>query len=72
MEGLENKRIYKCKNRKLIVNIMGNLPSFSIGCQSRITKEQFIDRIYETYGGFDIEKGINPHRQEYLDILKNY
>ena len=72
MDGIENKRMYICKNRKLIVNIMDDETLFSIGCQVRISKEQFIDRIYNKDGGFDLEKGINVHRQEYLDILKNY
>ena len=43
-------------------------PLFSVGCQCNITKETFIDRIYNTNGGLEQ----NPHRQEYLDILNRY
>ena len=43
-------------------------PLFSIGCQSNITKEYFINRIYNMDGGLKD----NPHRQEYLDILNRY
>ncbi|PBG25670.1 hypothetical protein BGU81_12720 [Clostridioides difficile] len=45
---------------------------FTIGCQSNITKKEFIYRIYNTNGGFDPEKGINVHRQIYLDFLKEF
>lgn len=41
---------------------------FSVGCQSNMTKDYFIWRIYNTEGG--LEK--NSHRQEYLDILERY
>ena len=43
-------------------------PLFTIGCQRHITKETFIQRIYEEDGGLEC----NPHRQEYLDILNRY
>ena len=43
-------------------------PLFSVGCQCNITKEYFIQRIYEEDGGLEQ----NPHRQEYLDILNRY
>ena len=43
-------------------------PLFTIGCQRNITKETFIQRIYEKDGGLEQ----NPHRQEYLDILNRY
>ncbi|WP_044304730.1 DUF4116 domain-containing protein, partial [Clostridioides difficile] len=45
---------------------------FTIGCQEDITKEKFIHRIYSTDGGFDLEKGINIHRQIYLNFLKEF
>ncbi|MCC0726694.1 DUF4116 domain-containing protein [Clostridioides sp. ZZV14-6045] len=45
---------------------------FTVGCQENITKETFIYRIYNTDGGFDLEKGINVHRQIYLDFLKEF
>lgn len=38
---------------------------YSIGCQENITKEEFIDRIYNEDGG--LEK--NPHRKEYLRLI---
>ena len=38
---------------------------YNIGCQNEITKEVFIDRIYNEGGG--LEK--NPHRKEYLKII---
>ena len=42
---------------------------FSIGCQESITKEQFIDRIYNDcdMSGCGLEE--YPHRQYYLDFL---
>ena len=43
-------------------------PLFSVGCQYNITKEYFIDRIYNMNGGLKE----NPYRQEYLDILERY
>ncbi|MBH7847143.1 hypothetical protein I6A75_16835 [Clostridioides difficile] len=54
---------------------------FTIGWQDNITKETFIykfyketfiDMIYTKGGGFDPEKGINVHRQVYLDFLKGF
>ncbi|HID9495110.1 TPA: DUF4116 domain-containing protein, partial [Clostridioides difficile] len=45
---------------------------FTVGCQRDITKEKFIHRIYNTNGGFDPEKGINVHRQIYLNFLKEF
>ncbi|MFQ4261483.1 UNVERIFIED_CONTAM: hypothetical protein C4Z64_02450 [Clostridioides difficile] len=45
---------------------------FTVGCQIDITKETFIDRIYNEGGGFDLEKGINIHRQVYLNFLKQF
>ena len=44
---------------------------YNIGCQSEITKEVFIDRIYNEDGG--IEK--HPYRKEYLkiiDVIESY
>ncbi|HBF3306920.1 TPA: DUF4116 domain-containing protein [Clostridioides difficile] len=45
---------------------------FTVGCQRNITKEEFIHRIYNTNGGFDLENGINVHRQIYLDFLEKF
>ena len=43
-------------------------PLFSVGCQYNITKEYFIERIYNMNGGLKE----NPYRQEYLDIINRY
>ncbi|EGT3944776.1 TPA: DUF4116 domain-containing protein [Clostridioides difficile] len=45
---------------------------FTVGCQEDITKEEFIHRIYNTGGGFDLEKGINVHRQVYINFLEQF
>ncbi|HBG4630854.1 TPA: DUF4116 domain-containing protein [Clostridioides difficile] len=45
---------------------------FTVGCQRNITKEEFIYRIYNENGGFDLEKEINVHRQVYLDFLEQF
>jgi len=39
---------------------------YNVGCQVEITKEDFIDRIYNTNGGIKN----NPHREYYLKIIK--
>ena len=38
---------------------------YNVGCQNEITKETFVNRIYNEDGG--IER--NPHREEYLKII---
>jgi len=38
---------------------------YNVGCQEEISKEEFIDRIYNTNGGIEL----NPHRENYLDII---
>ena len=59
-----------CKKRFLIAILTEeNEILYSIGCQTGITKEKFIDRIYN-----DCEvkgKGLEeyPYRQEYLDVI---
>ncbi|ENY8693094.1 TPA: DUF4116 domain-containing protein [Clostridioides difficile] len=45
---------------------------FTIGCQRNITKDEFIRRIYNKGGGFDLKKGINVHRKIYLDFLNRF
>ncbi|MDI3074850.1 hypothetical protein QJL41_09940 [Clostridioides difficile] len=45
---------------------------FTIGCQDNITKEEFMKRIYNEGGGFDLEKGINPHRKRYIEFLEQF
>ena len=61
---------YHCEKR-LITAILTekNEILYSIGCQVGITKEKFIDRIYNDC---NVEgKGLEeyPHRQEYLDMI---
>ena len=68
---------YQCKHRFLTAILTEeNEILYSIGCQTGITKAEFIDRIYNYNCK---EKGIGlveyPHRQEYLDmidIIENY
>ena len=38
---------------------------YNVGCQNEITRETFVNRIYNEDGG--IER--NPHREEYLKII---
>ncbi|MCC0670431.1 MULTISPECIES: DUF4116 domain-containing protein [unclassified Clostridioides] len=45
---------------------------FTVGCQEDIDLEEFIYRIYNTDGGFDLERGINVHRQVYVDFLEQF
>ncbi len=57
---------HQCKNRMLTAILTeDNKILYSIGCQENITKEEFIDRIYNEDGG--LEK--NPHRYEYLRLI---
>ena len=65
---LSDSKIIICKNRSLYINKINREWRFTIGCQNNISKEEFIERIYEEDGGLEL----NPHRQEYLDILENY
>ncbi|HBF2930538.1 hypothetical protein NBN67_19205 [Clostridioides difficile] len=60
------------RNRKVIAIFIDGRWLFTIGCQNNITKEEFIYRIYNTDGGFDLEKGINVHRKIYLDFLEQF
>ncbi|EGT3945313.1 TPA: hypothetical protein KOR49_002193 [Clostridioides difficile] len=45
---------------------------FTLDCQYKITKDEFIERIYNENGGFNPEKGVNIHRQVYLNFLKEF
>ncbi|MCC0726709.1 DUF4116 domain-containing protein [Clostridioides sp. ZZV14-6045] len=45
---------------------------FTLGCQINITKEEFLYRIYNTAGGFDLKLGINVHRKVYIDFLEQF
>lgn len=58
---------YQCKQRLLTAILTeDDKILYSLGCQENITEEEFIDRIHSTFGGLYY----NPHRQEYLDIIK--
>ena len=58
---------YQCKQRMLTAILTeDDKILYSLGCQENITEEEFIDRIHNTFGGLYY----NPHRQEYLDIIK--
>ena len=57
---------YQCQNRILTAILTENDEIlYTIGCQQNITKEEFLDRIYNEGGGL---KG-NPHREEYLRLI---
>ena len=57
---------HQCKNRILTAILTENDKIFySIGCQDNITKEVFLDRIYNEDGGLEE----NPHREEYLRLI---
>ena len=56
------------KRRVYVLHEPNKEPLFSIGCQCNITKEYFIERIYNLDGGLEE----HPYRQEYLDILERY
>ena len=61
---------YQCKKRLLTAILTEqNEILYSIGCQIGITKEKFIDRIYNDckIKGKGLEE--YPYRQEYLDII---
>ena len=56
----------QCENRILIAILTeDNEILYTIGCQNNITKEQFLDRIYNKNGGLKE----NPHREEYLKLI---
>lgn len=61
---------YHCEKRLLTAILTEvNEILYSVGCQIGMTKEEFIDRIYNDCG---VEgKGLEeyPHRQEYLDMI---
>lgn len=66
-----NIKFSKNDRKVMAININGEW-LFTVGCQDNITKEKFIHRIYNEGGGFDLEKGINIHRQVYLNFLKQF
>lgn len=58
---------HQCENRMLTAILTeDDQILYSIGCQLKITEEEFIDRIHNKDGG--LEK--NPHREEYLKLIK--
>ncbi len=54
--------------RGVTVVVKDGVPYFTIGCQHNISLEMFLHRIHNEDGG--LEK--NPHRAEYLKVLKMY
>lgn len=79
IELIENRDMFKYnilkeafRNRKVIAIFIDGRWLFTIGCQNNITKEEFLYRIYNENGGFDLEKGINVHRKIYLDFLEQF
>lgn len=57
---------HQCENRLLTAILTeDNRILYMIGCQKNITKEKFIDRIYNKDGGLEE----NPHRKEYLKLI---
>ena len=57
---------HQCKSRMLTAILTENDEIlYSIGCQNNITKEVFLDRIYNEGGGLEE----NPHRKEYLKLI---
>ena len=57
---------YQCKNRMLTAILTEDDEIlYSIGCQLKITEEEFIDRIHNKDGGLKE----NPHRAEYLKLI---
>lgn len=58
---------YQGNNTRMITAIktLDNKWLFNVGCQKLITKEEFLDRIYNEDGGLEN----NPHREFYLRIL---
>lgn len=71
-EGIVDKSkhyIYKNQGIKdVYVNKINGNWLFSVGCQSNMTKEDFIKRIYNDNGGLVH----NPHRQIYIDFLSKF
>ena len=58
---------HQCKNRLLTAILTEDDEIlYTIGCQFNITKEEFIERIYNESGGIEN----NPNRQEYLAIIE--
>lgn len=58
---------HQCENRMLTAILTeDDQILYSIGCQHKITEEEFIYRIHNTDGGLKE----NPHRAEYLKLIK--
>ena len=58
---------HRCENRMLTAILTeDDQILYSIGCQHKITEEEFIDRIHNKDGGLKE----NPHRAEYLRLIK--
>ena len=65
-------RMYKCINRVLFVDLSNKDDiRYTIGCQYSITKNEFIDRIYNDCPVKGKGLKCRPYRQEYLDIIES-
>ena len=54
-------------NGRIVTSVLkGEKIFYNIGCQDEITKDKFIDRIYNEGGGIET----NPHRKNYLKIIE--
>ncbi|EGT3640911.1 DUF4116 domain-containing protein (plasmid) [Clostridioides difficile] len=71
-KGICSKAISQDKIKEVIATKKYGEWVFSVDYNKDITKEEFIYRIYNSDGGFDLEKGINTHRQIYLDFLDQF
>ncbi len=68
-ENIKKSKIINCSSHSVVIHEMEDgAYRFSVGCQDMMTKESFIARIHNTDGGLKE----NPHRQEYLELLKHY
>ncbi|MDW0076990.1 DUF4116 domain-containing protein [Clostridioides difficile] len=63
-------RAERCKRN--ICKKANDIWLFTVGCQTNITKEEFIYGIYNENGGLDLDKEINVNRKIYLDFLKKF
>lgn len=73
LDGLEDIRLYKCSKRRVVIDLRNKSNIlYSTGCKENMTRTKFRYEIYTNNGGFNLKKGINPHRREYLSILAQY
>ena len=61
-----NIYVFKTTGRDVVCEYKDNQWHYSLGCQYNITKDVFIDRIYNDGEG-DPDK--RPHRKQYLEVI---